>query len=68
MTQAKHSRPTEHNSVTGFSAQARQAEQLRREAEAGRAVITVAGHSTDAVECRELLEMLGLEPSLARSR
>ncbi|MFO7190795.1 MULTISPECIES: hypothetical protein [Thermocrispum] len=64
MTQAKRSHTTEH----GWSAQARQAEQLRREAEAGRAVLTVASHSTDANECRELLEMLGLEPSLARSR
>ncbi|MGH3431372.1 MAG: hypothetical protein ACRDQB_00895 [Thermocrispum sp.] len=65
MTWARHSGPSEE---TGWSAEARAAEQIRRDVQAGRAAITVAGHCTDAVECRELLDMLGLEPSLARAR
>lgn len=63
MTWARHSSPPDDH---GWSAEARAAERLRRDAQAGKAAITVAGHSTDATECRELLDMLGLEPSLAR--
>lgn len=63
MTWARHSGP---NDETGWSAEARAAERARRDVQAGRAAITVAGHCHDADECRELLEMLGLEPSLAR--
>lgn len=64
MTWARHASPTTEE--TGWSAEARAAEQIRRDFQAGKAAITVAGHCADATECRELLDMLGLEPSLAR--
>lgn len=63
MTWARHSGPSEEH---GWSAEARAAEQIRRDLQAGKAAITVAGHCADADECKELLDMLGLEPSLAR--
>lgn len=63
MTWARHSGPDEEH---GWSAEARAAERERREVQAGKAAITVACHAADADECRELLDMLGLEPTLAR--
>lgn len=63
MTWARHCSPDEE---TGWSAEARAAERERRDEQAGKAAITVAGHSTNADECRELLDMLGLEPALAK--
>lgn len=59
MTWARHASPVDEH---GWSATARAEEQVRLDAQAGRAMITVAGHATDATECRELLEMLGLAP------
>ncbi|MBA0127085.1 hypothetical protein H0B56_16165 [Haloechinothrix sp. YIM 98757] len=49
-----------------WSAEGREVERARQQDQANRAAITVAGHSADAVECRELLEMLGLEPESVR--
>lgn len=63
MTWARHSSPDEEH---GWSAEARAAERERREEQAGKAAITVAGHSINADECKELLDMLGLEPALAK--
>ncbi|MPY81139.1 MAG: hypothetical protein GEV04_22465 [Actinophytocola sp.] len=63
MTWARHSGPDEEQ---GWSAEVRAAERERREEQAGKAAITVAGHSANADECKELLDMLGLEPALAR--
>jgi hypothetical protein len=63
MTWARHSEPVDEH---GWSAEARAAERARREIEAGKAAITVAGHASSAAECRELLDMLGLEPGMAR--
>lgn len=65
MTWARHASPVDEH---GWSAEARAVEQERRQVQAGKAAITVAGHSTDAEECRELLAMLGLEPGLVRER
>lgn len=63
MTWARHSSSDEEQ---GWSAEARAAERERRDEQAGKAAITVAGHSSSADECKELLDMLGLEPELAR--
>lgn len=63
MTWARHSGPTDEH---GWSAEARAAERARRDVQAGKAAITVAGHCTSAEECRELLEMLGIEADQAR--
>lgn len=63
MTWARHASPVDDQ---GWSAEARAAEQIRREVQAGKAAITVAGHSMDAAECKELLDMLGLQPGLVR--
>lgn len=65
MTWARHS--TNNVDEHGWSAEAREAERTRREVQAGKAALTVAGHCADADECRELLDMLGLEPALARA-
>lgn len=64
MTWARHSSPQEE---TGWSAEARAVERARREVQAGKAAITVATYSADAAECRELLDMLGLEMSEVRA-
>ncbi|MBE1498382.1 hypothetical protein H4696_005482 [Amycolatopsis lexingtonensis] len=40
----------------------------RLAAEHCRALVTVAGHSTNARECTELLDMLGLDAGLWRER
>lgn len=63
MTWARHSSPSDEQ---GWSAEARAAERERREFQAGKAAITVACYSADASECKELLEMLGLEENLVR--
>ncbi len=65
MTWARHASPVDEQ---GWSAEARAAEQARRQVQAGKAAITVAGHSADAAECRELLAMLGLESCMVRQR
>lgn len=65
MTWARHSSPMDEH---GWSADARAAERIRRDIQAGRAAITVAGHSMDAAECKELLEMLGLDEEVVRQR
>ncbi|MDV6014568.1 hypothetical protein [Haloechinothrix sp. LS1_15] len=49
-----------------WTEEAREAERVRWEAQAGKAAVTVAGHATDAAECRELLDMLGLELDVVR--
>lgn len=51
-----------------WSDQARAAEQTRRDVQAGKAMRTVAGHSADARECRELLDMLGIDPHCLGAR
>lgn len=63
MTWARHSSPTDEH---GWSAEARAAERAHREVQEGKAALTVAGYATNATECRELLDMLGLQPDLAR--
>jgi hypothetical protein len=44
----------------GWLAGVRAEEKVLRDVQESRAARTVAGHSTDATECAELLEMLGL--------
>lgn len=62
-----HSFPAEAKGEA--SGQALVAERRASRAEqAGRAAVTVAEHSTDAVECKELLDMLGLELDSVRQR
>lgn len=61
-------RQTISESEQRWSAEARAAEQARRDHQAGKAMITVAGHSANAGECRELLEMLGIDPELHEVR
>lgn len=64
MTWARHTGPDEEH---GWSAEARAAERARRAVQAGKAARTVAGHCSTADECRELLDMLGLEAGVVRS-
>jgi hypothetical protein len=46
----------------GWLAEVRAEEKVLRGVQERKAARTVAGHSTDATECAQLLEMLGLEP------
>lgn len=46
----------------GWLAEVRAEEKVHRDAQERKAARTVAGHSTDATECAQLLEMLGLFP------
>ncbi|WP_246272234.1 hypothetical protein [Amycolatopsis acididurans] len=43
-------------------------EKVQRDAQESKAARTVAGHSVNAAECAELLEMLGLEPGQGKVR
>ncbi|HJQ46950.1 MAG TPA: hypothetical protein VJ870_11605 [Amycolatopsis sp.] len=52
----------------GWLAGVRAEERVLRDAQESKAVRTVAGHSTDAIECAELLAMLGLEPEQGKVR
>lgn len=45
----------------GWLAGVRAEEKVHRDVQECKAARTVAGHSTDAAECAELLEMLGLQ-------
>jgi hypothetical protein len=45
----------------GWLAGVRAEEKVHRDEQESKAVLTVAGHSADAIECAELLEMLGLQ-------
>lgn len=47
----------------GWLAGVRAEEKVHRDVQESKAVVTVAGHSADAIECAELLEMLGLRPA-----
>ena len=46
----------------GWLAGVRAEEKVLRDVQDRKAARTVAGHSTDAAECAQLLEMLGLYP------
>jgi tellurite resistance protein len=59
MTWARHG-STDTVVEQGRFAAAKAAERVRLDEQAGRAALTVAGHSMDASECAELLAMLGL--------
>ncbi|GLY71065.1 hypothetical protein [Amycolatopsis taiwanensis] len=50
----------------GWLAEVRAEEKVLRDAQERKAARTVAGHSTDATECAQLLEMLGLYPGQDR--
>jgi hypothetical protein len=50
----------------GRLAEARAEEKVLRDAQERKAARTVAGHSTNATECAQLLEMLGLYPGQDR--
>jgi hypothetical protein len=47
----------------GWLAEVRAEEKVLRDVQERKAARTVAGHSTDASECAQLLEMLGLHPN-----
>lgn len=63
MTWARHSSPTEEQ---GLLAGIRAEEHAHMSVQNGRAARTVAGHASDALECAELLAMLGLEAAEGR--
>lgn len=50
----------------GWLAEVRAEERVHRDAQERKAARTVAGHSADATECAQLLEMLGLYPGQDR--
>lgn len=50
----------------GWLAEVRAEERVLRDVRERKAMRTVAGHSIDATECAQLLEMLGLHPDQAR--
>ncbi|GHF79969.1 hypothetical protein FHX82_005838 [Amycolatopsis bartoniae] len=51
----------------GWLAGVRAEEKVHRDVQESKAARTVAGHSTDAIECAELLEMLGLQPEQGKN-
>jgi hypothetical protein len=50
----------------GWLAGVRAEEKVLRDVQERKAARTVAGHSQDAIDCAELLEMLGLYPGQQR--
>ncbi|HEV7979699.1 hypothetical protein [Amycolatopsis sp.] len=60
---ASHPNPAEDQS---WLAGVRAEEEIRLTAQNGKAARTVAGHSSDALDCAELLAMLGLEAAEGR--
>lgn len=62
MTLARHARPLDDH---GWAATARAEERAHRDVQSEKARLTVAGQSLDVVDCRELLDMLGLTPGMA---
>ncbi|TVT38801.1 hypothetical protein FNH05_24150 [Amycolatopsis rhizosphaerae] len=57
---------TAENSERGWLAGVRAEEKVLRDVQESKAVRTVAGHSLDAVECAQLLEMLGLHAEMGK--
>ncbi|WP_158886362.1 hypothetical protein [Amycolatopsis anabasis] len=60
MTWARHASSPKPVDEQGWLAGVRAEERVRLDEQNGRAALTVAGHSSDARECAELLAMLGL--------
>ncbi|NKQ57637.1 hypothetical protein HFP15_32725 [Amycolatopsis sp. K13G38] len=67
MARASRARSAEE-APTGWLAGVRAEEKVQRDAQESKAARTVAGHSVNAAECAELLEMLGLEPGQGKVR
>jgi len=53
--------------ITGRIAAARQLESLHNAEQCHRAARTVADHAWDAMDCAQLLDMLGLDPNQGRT-
>ncbi len=68
MTWARHSGSTSAHDEDSRMGVLRAEEAERLAAEHSRALVTVAGHSTNSRECAELLDMLGLDAGLWRER
>ena len=67
MTWARHgSSVTDPATDTSYLAGVKAEEKIHRDVQEGRAARTVAQHSSDARECRELLEMLGIPAEAGR--
>ncbi|MGW4830505.1 hypothetical protein ACWEOG_23190 [Amycolatopsis japonica] len=61
MTWARHSSRPDPAEDQSRMAGVRAEEEVRLTLQNGRAARTVAGHASDAIDCAELLAMLGLE-------
>ncbi|MEC3978946.1 hypothetical protein [Amycolatopsis sp. H20-H5] len=66
MTWARHSSRPNPAEDQSWLAGVRAEEEVRLTAQNGRAARIVAGHSSDALDCAELLAMLGLEAEEGR--
>jgi hypothetical protein len=64
MVLARHA---SHSSEQGRIAEARASEKVHYAVQNGRAARIVAGHAADAQDCRELLQMLGLDASTSNA-
>jgi hypothetical protein len=66
MTWARHASRPNPAEDQSWLAGVRAEEEVRINAQNGKAARTVAGHSSDALDCAELLAMLGLEAEEGR--
>ncbi|WP_162788241.1 hypothetical protein [Amycolatopsis albispora] len=66
MTWARHGSTTDPAADTSYLAGVKAEEKIHRDVQEGRAARTVAQHSSDARECAELLEMLGISVEAGR--
>lgn len=67
MARVSHARSSQDTMERGWLAGVRAEEKVHRDVQESKAARTVAGHSTDAIECAELLEMLGLQPEQGKN-